>query len=224
MTIDRQTATNHLGSVMSTYHRVYLNHKDADYIQANGNQEITRVIVRSRAALQRLAPLGSKYLEVLDKKYETPWSEMLTLAGAVEALQDDYFDNCLDSFRELLNADLFSDFLGMAEYLLQDENLKQPAVVLAGGVLEEHLRKLCTKHGVDTTVKDGKGKVKPKRADAMNADLRKANVYNQNDQKQVTAWCGIRNSAAHGKFDEFDETQAANMTLGIRTFISRFPA
>ena len=99
-----------------------------------------------------------------------------------------------------------------------------PAAVLAGGVLEEHMRKLCTRHGIDVVVKDGGSDERPKKASRMNDDLRKANVYGSNDQKQVTAWCGIRNSAAHTRVDEFDETQVANMLQGVRTFISRFPA
>jgi hypothetical protein len=62
----------------------------------------------------------------------------------------------------------------MAEYL-QQEGYKDPAAVMAGGVLEEHLRKLCGKHGVTVSPK-------PK-LDSMNSDLAKAGAYNKNDQR-----------------------------------------
>ena len=85
----------------------------------------------------------------------------------------------------------------MSTELLQ-KGFKDAAAVLCGSVLESHLRLLCSKHGVPTATASGA----PKKADVMNADLVKAAVYNKLQQKQVTADLGIRNSAAHGKYDE----------------------
>ena len=51
-------------------------------------------------------------------------------------------------FKELVHSDLFADMLEAAEYLL-GEGYKDPAAVMAGGVLEQRLRELCRKHGVD---------------------------------------------------------------------------
>ena len=124
----------------------------------------------------------------------------------------------MKTYEQLLNAGLLSDFLAMAEYLLQDEKLKQPAAVLAGGVLEEHIRKLCITNSID--VEDAS---KAKKLDTLNADLGRAGIYSKNDQKQITAWAGIRNSAAHAKYDEFDEQQVRGMIDGIRAFIARMP-
>ena len=84
--------------------------------------------------------------------------------------------------------------LEAAGYLL-GETYKDPAAVMAGGVLEQHLRELCRKHGVDTTSR----LEKPKMIDTMNTDLAKASAYGKIEQKQVTAWAGIRNAAAHVK-------------------------
>jgi hypothetical protein len=42
--------------------------------------------------------------------------------------------------------------------------------------------------------------------------------------KIVTGWLGIRNSAAHGKFDDFTEDQVAQLISGVREFVARFPA
>ena len=84
----------------------------------------------------------------------------------------------------------------MAAYLVGD-GYKDAAAVMAGGVLEEHLRKLCGKFGCVLPAK-------PK-LDAMNADLAKVTAYSKNDQKQVTAWAGIRNDAAHGDYGKYGE-------------------
>jgi hypothetical protein len=137
------------------------------------------------------------------------------LSGILSALRADYEAGRLRSFEELIHADLFSDFLEMAEYLL-DEGYKDPAAVIAGGVLEEHLRKLCGKHGVTIPAK-------PK-LDTMNADLARAGAYNKNDQKQVTAWAARRNDAAHGNYSNYGHAEVKLMVAGIRDFISRNPA
>ena len=87
-------------------------------------------------------------------------------------------------------------------------------------MLEEHLRNLSTKNGVDTKTAEGK----PRKADTINADLKKAGAYGKNEQKQVTAWLGIRNSAAHAKYDEFEDAQVSLMISGLRDFIAKYPA
>ncbi len=146
------------------------------------------------------------------------------MAGVLRALRQDYDSGRTKPFRELVHSDLFSDFLTMAEYLIKDENLKDPAAVLAGGVLEEHLRKLCDKNGIATTTTHASGKQHPKKLDTMNADLAKQNVYGKNEQKQVTAWAGIRNDAAHAHFGNYQLQQVVLMIQGLRDFISRYPA
>lgn len=126
-------------------------------------------------------------------------------------------------FQELVHSDLFSDMLEAAEYLL-GETYKDPAAVMAGGVLEQHLRELCRKHSIDATFINSKGDTKPKMIDAMNTDLAKASAYGKIEQKQVMAWAGIRNSAAHGEYGTYDGSQVRQMITGIRDFISKYPA
>jgi len=71
--------------------------------------------------------------------------------------------------------------------------------VMTGSVLEERLRQLCGKAGIETTyLKDGVQR--PKKADLLNSELAKQSVYKAIDQKQVTAWLAIRNDAAHGHY------------------------
>jgi hypothetical protein len=58
----------------------------------------------------------------------------------------------------------------------------------------------------------------------MNADLAKASAYNLTVQKQVTAWAGIRNDAAHANYSNYDAQQVKLMIQGVRDFVAKYPA
>ena len=62
----------------------------------------------------------------------------------------------MDSLAALAHAEVFADFLEMAQHLL-DVGYKDAAAVIAGSALEAHLRQLAVKTGVDTTFQDDKG-------------------------------------------------------------------
>ena len=124
----------------------------------------------------------------------------------------------LNTTRELISAEIFSDFLEMAEYLLK-EDYKDAAAVIIGSVLEEHLRNLCTKHGVPIEVQKGTDIIH-KKAEAMNTDLYKTGIYNLLYQKSITSYLDLRNNAAHGKYSEYNIENVRNMYQGILTFIS----
>ena len=185
--------------------------------------ELLELITLLKAAIDRLAPKRSPYREKAhaifneEKVYEGYTIE--GLSGILSALRVDYEAGHLQAIHEIIHADVFSDFLDMALYLLK-EGYKDPAAVIAGGVLEEHLRKLCLKNAVDVEVEDGK----PKKADRLNADLTKAEVYSKLDQKSVTAWLDLRNNAAHGKYDEYDGKQVSFVIQSLLDFITRNPA
>ena len=103
---------------------------------------------------------------------------------------------------------------------MYSEGYKDPAAVIAGSVLEEHLRKLCDKNSIPTAKPTGE----PKKAEAINAELAGANIYSKGDQKNVTAWLDLRNKAAHGKYAEYTKEQVALLIQSIRDFITRNPA
>ena len=102
---------------------------------------------------------------------------------------------------------------------LHAKKYKDAAAVIAGSVLEEHLRKLATANGVAIATGGN-----PKRADTINADLAKVPADNKLVQKQVTAWLGIRNAAAHGEYDKYDHGQVAGLITAVRDFMVRHPA
>ena len=97
--------------------------------------------------------------------------------GILSAARVELEGGWLSTTKGLISAEIFSDFLEMAQHLL-DEGYKDPAAVMAGSVLEEHLRQLCQKHGIPTEA-TRQSRPQPKKADALNADLAKKEVYNQ---------------------------------------------
>jgi hypothetical protein len=141
------------------------------------------------------------------------------LMGVLAALRADYAAGYLQSITELIHADIFADFIEMADYLLQ-QGFKDAAGVVVGSVLEEHLRKLCQKNGIAVTLSGGA----PKKADLLNSELAGASVYTKLDQKSVTAWLDLRNKAAHGNYAEYTKDQVTLTLQGIQNFISRHPA
>jgi hypothetical protein len=139
--------------------------------------------------------------------------------GILSAAKDEIQGGWLISVKGLLSAEIFSDFLDMASYLLS-EDYKDPAAVMIGSILEEHLRQLCTKNGITIEVtKDGKPI--PKKADALNSELASKNIYSKLDQKNVTAWLDLRNKAAHGKYVEYTKEQVNLMYQAVTEFMTR---
>lgn len=137
----------------------------------------------------------------------------------LQAVKTEMEGGWLFSTKGLVSAEIFSDFLDMASYLLS-EDYKDAAAVMIGSVLEEHLRQLCEKNEISTHI-EKEGKQQAKKAETLNAELTKANVYSKLDQKSVTGWLDLRNKAAHGNYEEYHKSQVELMMQGVTDFIAR---
>lgn len=169
--------------------------------------------------------LGEKHLYYNDFKNKVTHAETYNVEYSIALLKKlivDIEDGWLLDFKSLLSAEIFNDFLDMAEHLL-DESYKDASAVIIGSVFEENLRQVCLKEGVTIQYKDFKrNKILAKPASMMNDDLYKAKVYNLNVQKAVIGWLAIRNSAAHGQYTEYDEAQVRSLLSSVRDFSARF--
>jgi len=145
------------------------------------------------------------------------------LAGIVRALRKDLASGFTESFQELVRGELFDDFLEMAEHLLGEE-YKDAAAVIIGASLETHLKKMCLKNDIAIDETTLNGKTRTKKADTLNAELAQKEIYLKLDQKYITAWLGLRNSAAHGDYGKYTKEQVQLMLNGVREFIARFPS
>ena len=192
---------------------------------AEKRNEIHSIITRVITAIERITTKKSEYYkraEELIKKDEHDQRKVVHVIGVLEGLYKDLDSDYLKSLSEIIHGDIFTDYLDMSEYLLE-EHYYVAAAVIAGVTLEVHLRTLCIKNEIDIDLITPKGN-KPKKADSMNADLSKEGVYTKTQQKQITYWLGIRNDAAHGNKDNFTEAQVKIMIIGINDFINKYPS
>jgi hypothetical protein len=160
------------------------------------------------------------YFREFDKQVNN--SYVYNIEAGINILQTLRFEidnGWLVKIKQLVSAEIFSDFLEMSKYLL-DSKYKDPAAVMIGSVLEEHLRQLCVSNSIDSSLIKGSDII-PKKADLLNSDLTKANIYGVLEQKNVTAWLDLRNKAAHGKYSEYSIEQVALMYLGVLDFVTR---
>lgn len=184
-------------------------------------QDRQSLVTRAISAIQRITGSNSTYSQEIERILKTtPHLHLHTspIIGIAQALRDDLAAGYIQNLAELAHADIFADFLDMAKHL-SDNNYKDPAAVLAGSTLESHLKKLSTKNGVPIEVAG-----RPVKADKLNADLAKANVYTILDQKNITAWLDLRNKAAHGNYAEYSNDQVKLLIAGIGDFIARITA
>jgi len=118
--------------------------------------------------------------EKLDHLSRTPY-----IIGALNACRNELAGGWVTTTKGLVSAEVFYDFISMAEHLLS-EGYKDAAAVMVGSVLEEHLRQLCQKSGITIEMLKTDGSRVPLKAAAMNDELAKAGVYSKLDLKSVT--------------------------------------
>jgi hypothetical protein len=183
-------------------------------------EESQTLATRLQAALDRITTPGSTYgRDVEAARAQPTFMKIPELSAIAEALRQDYAKGWIRSVTELINADTFADLLEVATEL-HAKAYKDSSAVVAGTALEIHLRKLCDKHGIDRVLSSGKAK----KADVLNADLRKASIYGPLQQKQIIAWLAIRNSAAHGEYDDYDATDVRRLIEDVGKFMETYPA
>jgi hypothetical protein len=132
----------------------------------------------------------------------------LRLRAVLMAAKEDYEGGYLNKLKLLVQSDVFDSELEQANELLAS-GYTTAAAVIAGVVLETGLREMCS----DKALSIGP-------LDKMNVDLAKAGAYNKLAQKQITALADIRNSAAHGRADQFSKDDVANMIKEVQRILA----
>lgn len=150
------------------------------------------------------------YSAFIDGEKPTPFGDNYGVFKRIKAVflaaREDFEGGYLISVRNLVQAEVAESELEQAREL-QKAGYISAAAVVAGVVLETTLRTLCDRHDITH------GKL-----DKMNADLAKVGEYNSLMQKRVTALAAIRNSAAHGKTNEFQPADVEAMIVDVERF------
>ena len=133
--------------------------------------------------------------------------------GILRAALEDVEHGYLNTIRQMAAADVFSDFTDQAEYLLENDHW-MPAVSLAGAVLENGLRSIATRNDVVVHGQDDLSSLNNKLADKA--------IYNNLRRKQVALWADVRNAVDHGRFDDVNESDGADLVRGVRGFLAEY--
>ena len=153
---------------------------------------------------------GEHFQSFVKAEIPAAFSDNYSIFKSVKAVflaaKEDFEGGYLVSIRNLVQAEVAGSEIDQATELW-DSGYITAAAVVAGVVLETTLRTLCEANGLSI------GKL-----DKMNADLAKAGVYNSLKQKSITSLAAVRNSAAHGKTDEFTAQDVKAMIADVQRF------
>jgi hypothetical protein len=113
--------------------------------------------------------------------------------------------------------DVVSDFLEQAQHLLNGKGVHPAApIVLIGATLEEFLRGWVESAGLSL------GQRKPS-LESYGQVLLAEELITKQDMKDVTAWAGLRNHAAHGEWEAVADKQRASIMLdGVNLFLRKY--
>jgi len=184
--------------------------RPADYVDQN---DLLNWQIKAKTLLLGVCGENSHHLESLKNAVNIPGTntnyDVLKRQRAIFlAAKDDFEGGYLNTVRNLVQAELFTSELEQAEELLKS-GYATAAAVIAGVVLETTLRDLCSTHELEH------GSL-----NKMNDDLAKAGAYNASQKKRITALAAIRNSAAHGKPEEFSGADVKGMIDDVERFLA----
>jgi hypothetical protein len=113
--------------------------------------------------------------------------------------------------------EVVSDFLEQAHRLLETKGIHPAApAVIVGAALEEFLRTWTEVEELSL------GSRKPS-LDSYATLLRDNDLITKQDYKDITAWGGLRNHAAHGEWNEAsDRSRIALMLDGVNLFMRKY--
>jgi len=189
------------------------------YYDMLNTRQISQLYIRLRHTIFDLTASGSEYQKFAERFQEKiSGHEVAILYGILKSLREDYAKNYLKNVNELIDADIFSDILEQSEYL-RTQGYFRGSVVVAGISLESHLRKLAQKNSIPIMEDE-----KYVKAETLNTELYKKNIYDKTMHKSITSWLGMRNDAAHPDPKEINEGLIEPMIMGIRNLVESYPA
>ncbi|MFO0761692.1 MAG: hypothetical protein U0359_34940 [Byssovorax sp.] len=126
----------------------------------------------------------------------------VSLHGIAKSALDVWDKGYIFDVRRLAEANVEASLMDQAQALLAGK-YHQAAAVLAGAVLEHHLRSVAAAHGISEADASGR----PKTMNPLNIDLCKAGVYDAMRRSHIDSLATIRNAAAHGNAVDADDAK-----------------
>lgn len=184
-----------------------------------GESEASRVKARASEFLRIYAGPRSEFYKDAESATGSPELSSLRIRGILEGFVADIKAGLYEGMNPEHRAqlDTISDYLSQAYVLLQDKRVHAAApTVLIGATLEEFLRMWVENEGLSL------GNRKPS-LDAYTMTLREADAITKQDVKDITACAGLRNSAAHGNWEDVADKQRIQMMLeNVNLFMRKY--
>ena len=197
-------------------------YESSTYESSVPEAELRAFVTSALAAIERIAGKNSQYYENIPQErvllrlaVESYYLSFIpTVTGVLIALRNAVDQGLLTSLESRLRANIHDDFLAQSFDLI-DAGYHVAALVLIGGVLEDHLQKLVQIQGL-TLPKQG--------SISKYNDLLRNNVYNQPVWRRIQSIGDLRNDAAHGKGSTIKFDDAKDAHTFVQRFITDYPA
>lgn len=192
---------------------------EAEKIQ-DGSPRFHSVLARAKEFIRAHIGDDSEFytaLIFLDDKQPDLDAFIQIIRGFIEYIEEGFATNLTPLQQAQQN--VVSDFLDQGRLLLEDTKVHPAAaIVLIGATLEELLR---------TMVENESMKLGSRKAGiaAYAKLLRSKGKISKQDEKDILAWGGLRNEAAHGKWEEISSRERAKIMLeGVNLFVRKHSA
>jgi hypothetical protein len=152
----------------------------------------------------------SAYRQQIEKFYKGNilLQHVASIGEILRSLSLDIRTGLLGKLDDQIRAETFDDLLDHA-VAYQDEGRKQGAGIIAGVVFEDTVRRICRKHG----------EAGDKDLEQLINFLKARNLITALQSKNAKFCAGVRNMAAHAKWDEFTLENVAETIRFIRELL-----
>lgn len=147
-----------------------------------------------------------------DNKTGVAYWIMQKLVGLLAATKDEWERGLLRKIEHIVVAEAFDDLLDHAAYYHKG-NKKTESSILASAVLEDTVKRIARKNGLNT---------KGISLDPLVDELVKQNVFTPVKAKRVKGFAGVRNHAVHAEWDQIDIRDVGELINGTRELIDTF--
>ena len=184
--------------------------------------ELRAFVTSALAAIERISGKDSQYYgNIPQERVSFPLAFennnflfIPTVTGVLISLRNAVDQGFLQSLEYRLRTNIHDDFLVQASELL-NASYHVAALVLTGGVLENHLQKMIHAHGLTLPNKGSISKYN---------DLLRNNAYDQPIWRRIQSISDLRNDAAHGKGSNITPEDAKDAHTFVQRFIADYPA
>ena len=194
--------------------------QDYTYESSAPEADLRSFVTSALAAIGRIAGESSLYYRNIPLQitsavsFAQEESPIPAITGVLMSLRDAIDQGLLESLESKLRANMHDDFLVQASELL-DVGYHVAAMVLIGGVLEDHLQKMA----------QGRGLTLPKKGSISKYnDLLRENPYSQSVWRRIQSIGDLRNEAAHGNGSKIKPEDVKEAHGFAQRFIADHPA